>query len=75
MRSGSLLLRSDEHHEQFVRANQGQSGPCADQRTDGAVSQAVSQVGADRRDDRYAEAPCGQAWYAQAAAAGVEDDH
>jgi len=42
---------SDEGHEEFEGASQGQGGPGADDRADRAVAQAVGQVGADGSGD------------------------
>jgi hypothetical protein len=69
------VLGSDEGHQQFVCADQRHGGPGADQGTDGAVSHAVCQVGADGGHDADAEAPLGQRWYRLVPAVGVEDHH
>ena len=71
----SVWLGSDEGHEQFEGSGQGQGGPGADQRTDGAVAEAVGQVGADGGRNAGAQAPACQGWYGVVAAAGVEDEH
>ena len=70
-----LMLRPDQQHEEFERADQRQGGPRADQGTYRAVAQAVRQVGTDCRHDAGAEAPRGQSWYTVVPPAGVEHHH
>jgi hypothetical protein len=66
---------SDEGHEEFEGAGQSQGGPGADQCADGAVAEAVGQIGADGGGDAGAQAPARQGWNRHGATAGVEDEH
>src|ERR1039458_10365340 len=58
-----LWPRSDEGHEEFEGAGQGQRGPGTDQCADGAVAEAVCQVGTDGGGDTGAQAPACQGGY------------
>jgi hypothetical protein len=62
-----------QQHQEFVGVDECERRPCADERTDGTVVQAMGQIGADRCDDAHAHAPLGQRWYSLVPAAGVED--
>src|SRR6266545_4567296 len=73
-RCGSVRW-SDEEHAEFVGADECHGGPGADQGADGAVVQAVCQVGADGGDDANPKAPGRQWWYRPGTAVGVQDDH
>ena len=64
-------LGSDECHEEFEGSGQGECGPGADQCADGAVAEAVDQVGADGGGDACAQAPACQGWYRHGAAAAL----
>jgi hypothetical protein len=74
-RGTGSALPSDEGHQEFERAGERQGWPCADQGSDGAVAEAVRQVGADGGGDPGAKAPACQGWYGLVAAVGVEDEH
>jgi hypothetical protein len=68
-------LGSDQGHEEFEGSGQGQGRPGADQCPDGAVAQAVGQVGTDGGGDAGAQAPARRRWHRLVAATGVQDEH
>src|ERR1017187_5380578 len=58
-----VALGPYQGHEEFEGAGQRQGGPGADQSADGAVAEAVRQVGADGGRDAGAEAPAREVWH------------